>query len=81
MAEYSPLLVAHVRATALRRAVFGTMDYQQTGHKGPLAFHGARRTCPFCGDWYKRHGGYVDHRDRCDPTVPTRSDEPERPDP
>lgn len=72
-----PLVVAKQRAEALRRSVFGTMDYQQDGHKGAYPFHGAYRTCPFCGEWYKRHGGFVDHRDRCDPTVPTRDEREE----
>lgn len=34
--------------------------------------HGALRVCPFCGGYYRRHAGHVDHRDRCDPHVPTR---------
>jgi len=73
------IIGAESRAEALRKAVFGTMDYQQDGHCGPLAFHGAYRTCPFCGEWYKRHAGHVDHLDRCDPSVPTRDDAPRPP--
>jgi hypothetical protein len=67
-----PLLLGFARALALRKAVFGRMDHNQKGHTGPLAFHRAIRRCPFCGDLYQRHAGFVDHRDRCDPDVPTK---------
>jgi hypothetical protein len=41
-------------------------------HTPAFPGHGALRVCPFCGDYYRRHAGHVDHRDRCDPHVPTR---------
>lgn len=54
-----------------------TAAWVKTRTVGPVhtpAFpgHGALRVCPFCGEYYRRHAGFVDHRDRCDPHVPTR---------
>ena len=41
-------------------------------HTPAFPRHGAVDECPFCGEWYRRHAGFVDHRDECDPTVPTK---------
>jgi len=38
-----------------------------TGYFDPVyPYHGAIRQCPFCGDVYRRPGGFADHRDRCE---------------
>lgn len=29
-------------------------------------YHRALRSCPFCDELYRRHGGFADHRDRCE---------------
>ncbi len=28
-------------------------------------YHGAIHRCPFCGQPYRVHGGFADHRDEC----------------
>lgn len=41
-------------------------------HTPAFPRHGSLDECPFCGEWYRRHAGFVDHRDECDPHVPTK---------
>ena len=54
--------------------VAGWMKARTVGsvHTPGMPRHGALDKCPFCGDWYRRHAQWVDHRDRCDPSVPTK---------
>lgn len=60
-------------AALLRDYCFGIRPGQSGIAWDPVyPHHRAPRRCPFCGDIYRRHAGFVDHRDRCDPKVPTR---------
>ena len=42
-------------------------------HSPAYPRHTAIDVCPFCGEFYERHAQWVDHRDICDPNVPTRA--------
>ncbi|AUV84679.1 hypothetical protein C2R22_24425 (plasmid) [Salinigranum rubrum] len=55
------LLAAHSRAAVLDDYVFGLGTFDPA-----LPHHGTPRRCPFCGDVYRVHAGFADHRDRCE---------------
>ena len=51
---------AAAAATIIKKITIGT------GRFDPVyPFHGALRECPFCGEVYRVHGGFADHRDTC----------------
>jgi hypothetical protein len=55
------LQTAAATANLVKRVTIGTGIFDPA-----YPFHGALRECPFCGDVYRRHGGFADHRDRCE---------------
>lgn len=55
------LVGAVQRARWLRRRTVGLGFFDPA-----YPFHGAVHECPFCGDLYRVHGGFADHRDRCE---------------
>ena len=67
------LLTAVIAGNLVKKVTIGI------GYFDPIyPFHGAIRQCPFCGDLYRRHGGYADHRDKC-AAGPSPGSNPTRP--
>jgi len=67
------LLTAVVAGRLIKKVTIGT------GYFDPAyPYHGAIRKCPFCGDLYRRHGGFADHRDKCE-EGPSPGSNPVRP--
>ena len=60
----NPLVRGVAAATLLQRYVFGGRGPETWDPMYP--YHGAVRRCPFCREVYRMHGGFADHRDRCD---------------
>lgn len=61
------LLVGYARAAFLRDYCFGIKSAQSGVAYDPVyPYHRAPRECPFCGDVYRRHAGFADHRDNCE---------------
>jgi hypothetical protein len=61
------LLVGYTRAALLRDYCFGIKPGQRGIAWDPAyPYHRAPRECPFCGDVYRRHAGFADHRDECE---------------
>ena len=75
----NPLVEAVGRAAWLRYYCFGLPPGRDSGMWDPVyPYHHAPRRCPFCGTVYRRHGGFADHRGRCE-EGPSTGSNPVRP--
>jgi hypothetical protein len=61
MPSDNSLLVAYARARLLDDYVYGIGMFDPA-----YPTHGTIRRCPFCGEPYRVHGGFSDHRDECE---------------
>lgn len=65
--DLHPLVAAAGRAAVLRDYCFGLRPGQSGVAWDPAyPYHRAPRVCPFCDRVYRLHGGFSDHRDRCE---------------
>jgi hypothetical protein len=55
------LAEAAFAAALIREVTIGSEPFDPV-----FPYHGAIRPCPFCDELYRVHGGFADHRDRCE---------------